>query len=91
MLAGRLASVTSGQGQNLIFFVFAAAVIGGISLDGGRGTVFGALTGVLLLGIISNILTLSNIEAFWVNASFGAIILFALILARATGGAPGRR
>jgi len=84
MLAGRLASVTSGQGQNLIFFVFAAAVIGGIRLDGGRGNVFGALTGVLLLGIISNILTLSNIESFWVNASFGAIILLALVLTRVT-------
>jgi simple sugar transport system permease protein len=86
MLAGRLASVTSGQGQNLIFFVFAAAVIGGIKLDGGRGTVFGALTGVLLLGIISNILTLSQIDSFWVNASYGAIILLALILAKFTGG-----
>jgi simple sugar transport system permease protein len=86
MLAGRLASVTSGQGQNLIFFVFAAAVIGGIKLDGGRGTVLGALTGVLLLGIISNILTLSQIDSFWVNASYGAIILLALILAKFTGG-----
>jgi simple sugar transport system permease protein len=48
--------------------------------------VFGALTGVLLLGIISNILTLSQIDSFWVNASYGAIILLALILAKFTGG-----
>jgi simple sugar transport system permease protein len=45
-----------------------------------------ALTGVLLLGIVSNILTLSQIESFWVNASFGAIILAALIMARLAGG-----
>jgi simple sugar transport system permease protein len=86
MLAGRLASVTSGQGKDMIFFVFAAAVIGGVSLNGGRGNIFGALTGVLLLGIISNILTLSSVDSFWQNASFGAIILLALILAKLTGG-----
>lgn len=86
MLAGRLASVTSSQGQNLIFTVFAAAVIGRISLNGGRGTVLGALLGVLLLGLVSNILTLSNIQPFWINAAFGAIILLALIIARFTTG-----
>jgi ribose/xylose/arabinose/galactoside ABC-type transport system permease subunit len=89
LLMGRLASVLSGQGQNMIFTVFAASVIGGISLDGGRGTVLGALTGVLLLGIISNILVLSRIEAFWIDASFGAIILIALILAKLTSGSSG--
>jgi simple sugar transport system permease protein len=86
MLTGRLASVTSTQGQNMIFTVFAAAVIGRISLNGGRGTLFGALTGVLLLGVISNILTLSNIQPFWINAAFGAIILVALVIARFTSG-----
>jgi ribose/xylose/arabinose/galactoside ABC-type transport system permease subunit len=86
MLTGRIASVTSGQGQNLIFTVFAAAVIGGISLNGGRGTLFGALTGVLLLGVIQNILTLSGIASYWIDACFGAIILISLIFARITTG-----
>lgn len=86
MLAGRLASVTSSQGQNMIFTVFAAAVIGRISLNGGRGTMLGALLGVLLLGLVSNILTLSNIQPFWINAAFGAIILLALVIARFTTG-----
>lgn len=86
LLTGRLASVLSGQGQNMIFTVFAACVIGGISLSGGRGSMFGALTGVLLLGIISNILTLSQIEPFWIDAAFGGVILVALILAKLTSG-----
>jgi simple sugar transport system permease protein len=86
MLAGRLASVTSSQGQNMIFTVFAAAVIGRISLNGGRGTMLGALLGVLLLGLVSNILTLSNIQPFWINAAFGGIILLALVIARFTTG-----
>src|SRR5713101_9410778 len=49
MQAGYVTVVTAGQGSNLIFEVFAAAVIGGISLEGGRGRIIGALTGVILL------------------------------------------
>jgi ribose/xylose/arabinose/galactoside ABC-type transport system permease subunit len=86
MLTGRMASVLSGQGQNMIFTVFAACVIGRISLNGGKGSILGALCGVILLGIISNILTLSNIETFWISATYGAIILFSLILTRITSG-----
>ena len=86
MFTGRLASVTANQGQNMIFTVFAAAVIGGISLNGGRGRMLGALTGVLLLGVISNILTLSQISSFWIQASQGAIILLALLFQRLTAG-----
>lgn len=86
MLTGRMASVLSGQGQNMIFTVFAAAVIGRISLNGGKGSIIGALFGVILLGIISNILTLSNIETFWISATYGAIILLSLILTRLTSG-----
>lgn len=86
MLTGRIASVVSSQGQNMIFYVFAAAVIGGISLNGGRGRLLGALTGVLLLGILQNVLTLALIPAFWIDAAYGAIILMALVLARASGG-----
>ena len=86
MLTGRMASVLSGQGQNMIFTVFAAAVIGRISLNGGKGSIFGALCGVILLGIISNILTLSNIQTFWISATYGAIILLSLIITRLTSG-----
>jgi len=84
MLTGRIASVVTSQGANMIFYVFAAAVIGGISLNGGKGRLLGALTGVLLLGIFQNILVLSQIAAFWIDACYGAIILFALILSWAT-------
>jgi simple sugar transport system permease protein len=86
MLTGRIASVVTSQGQNMIFYVFAAAVIGGISLNGGRGRLLGALTGVLLLGILQNVLTLAQIPAFWIDAVYGFIILVALVLARITGG-----
>lgn len=85
-LAGRTASVTPSQGTNLIFSAFAAAVIGGISLNGGRGTMLGAFFGVLLLAVITNILTLSQIPSFWIDATNGAVILIAILISRATAG-----
>ena len=66
--------------------MFAAAVIGGISLDGGKGTLFGALCGVIVLGLIQNILTLAGVTGEWIGAIYGAIILVALMLARITSG-----
>ena len=68
----------------MIFYVFASAVIGGVSLNGGRGRLIGALTGVILLGLLQNILILSQIAAFWIDAAYGAIILVALIFSWAT-------
>jgi simple sugar transport system permease protein len=85
-LAGRTASVTPSQGTNLIFSAFAAAVIGGISLNGGRGTMLGAFLGVLLLAVITNILTLSQIPSFWIDATNGGIILVAILVSRFTAG-----
>lgn len=86
LMTGRLGSVAAAQGDGMIFTVFAAAVIGGISLDGGKGTLFGALCGVIVLGLINNILTLAGVSAQWIQAIYGGIILVALILARLTSG-----
>jgi simple sugar transport system permease protein len=85
MTAGQVVAVTASQGSNLIFSVFAAAVIGGISLDGGRGRMVGALTGVILLALVQNILILSQIQTFWIDAANGLVILIALALARLIG------
>lgn len=66
--------------------MFAAAVIGDISLNCGKGTVFGAFTGILLLFLIQNALTLGGVPAQWIGSLNGAIILGALALSRITGG-----
>jgi simple sugar transport system permease protein len=81
ILTGRLDSVVTTQGSGLIFNCFAAAVIGGVSLGGGRGTVVGAMSGIILIGVINNLLTLAQVPSFWVQASTGAIIIVAAILA----------
>jgi simple sugar transport system permease protein len=88
VLTGYVGAINANQGDGMIFTVFAAAVIGGISLDGGRGTMFGALTGVLLLAVVENLLTLAQVPSFWIQAVYGAIILVSLMLARFTGGKP---
>jgi simple sugar transport system permease protein len=82
MTAGEVLTVTANQGNNLIFTVFAAAVIGGIELDGGRGRMVGAFTGVVLLGLVNDVLVLRNTSTFWIDAVNGAIILIALGIAR---------
>ncbi len=57
----------------------AAAVVGGVSISGGVGTVPGVLLGTLLLGIIQNALTLINISPFWELAAQGLLILLAVV------------
>jgi simple sugar transport system permease protein len=88
MEAGRVSAVTStqGYGEGIIFPVFAAAVIGGVSLKGGRGNMVGAASGVILLGIVQNILNLANVSSYWIDAINGSVILIALVLARIVGG-----
>jgi simple sugar transport system permease protein len=89
MEAGRVSAVTAtqGYGEGIIFPVFAAAVIGGVSLKGGRGNMIGAASGVILLGIVQNILNLANVSSYWIDAINGSVILIALVLARIVGGA----
>ena len=91
MLTARIASATSGQGEGLIFTVFAAAVIGGISLQGGKGSMVGALLGVVLLGLIENVLGLSQVPSYWVQATYGLITLAALLVNRLTSARETRR
>lgn len=88
MEAGQTSQVSTLQGypEGIIFSVFAAAVIGGVSLQGGRGNMLGAATGVALLGIVTNILNISQVSNYWIFAVQGGVILAALFLARIIGG-----
>jgi simple sugar transport system permease protein len=80
LMTGRLDSAVTTQGQGIIFSAFAAAVIGGVSLGGGRGTIVGVVSGVLLIGVINNLLTLAQVPSFYVQASTGAVIIIAAVL-----------
>ena len=84
VLAGRLQAVTVNLAQGMVFEVFAAAVIGGVSLAGGKGNMMGPLGGVLLLGVITTGLSVMPISSLWVDAVRGVLILAAVVLWRVT-------
>jgi ribose/xylose/arabinose/galactoside ABC-type transport system permease subunit len=73
---------TAGLGYELD--VIAAAVIGGISLTGGRGTILGAIMGSLLMGILRNGLVLLNVSPYWQQFAIGVVIILAVIMDRKT-------
>jgi rhamnose transport system permease protein len=63
----------------------AAVVVGGTSINGGRGTLVGTLLGVALLGTIGTALTFLGISPFWEKAIQGAIIIIAVVFDVAIG------
>jgi len=80
MLSARLTNAMSSMGKGMIFEVFAASVIGGVSLQGGQGNLIGALGGVLLLTTIGAGLNLMDVSVYWIQAIRGFIILIAMII-----------
>lgn len=71
-------SHTFGKGYELN--VIAAVIIGGASLNGGRGKAWGTLVGLVFLGIIINAMTLLNMNEYMKNLVTGLLILFAVLL-----------
>jgi len=80
MLTGYTTIVPPDIAENMVFPAFAAAVIGGVSLFGGRGRISGALGGVLLLGVVQSALQLSGIEAAQIEMAEGMVLLIAILL-----------
>jgi rhamnose transport system permease protein len=72
----------SNTGSGFEFQVIAAVVIGGVSINGGVGTVLGAILGVLLLGCVAAALPLLGIPGTTQSAIYGAVILVALLIDR---------
>ena len=72
------AQPTFGIGMELN--VIAAAVIGGASLKGGSGTIFGATLGAILLSVVSSSLTLLDVSVYWQDIVRGSILLVALLV-----------
>jgi ribose transport system permease protein len=81
ILASRVGIAQPSVGVAFELNAIAACVIGGASLAGGRGSVIGTLGGVLLLGLIDNLLTLYDVQSYWQQVLKGLIIAL-VVLAR---------
>ena len=77
--ASRFESAQTNTALGFELQTVAAAVVGGVSISGGVGTVPGVLLGALLLGIIQNALTIVRISPFWQLAAQGLLILIAVV------------
>jgi ribose/xylose/arabinose/galactoside ABC-type transport system permease subunit len=79
LLASRLTVGTPLMGVSMELEAIAANVIGGVSLAGGRGTVWGTIMGVLILGLLSNMLNLMGVSMFYQDVVRGAVIIIAVV------------
>jgi rhamnose transport system permease protein len=66
-------------GDGLELKAIAAAVVGGVAISGGRGTLWGVLLGMLLLANVNPALTHLHFEPYWEKAIQGLVILFAVV------------
>ena len=82
LYAGRLQSGRFQLGEGDELSVIAAAVLGGTSLFGGKGTVIGTIVGALMIGLINNGLILMGLEFSQQLIARGAIIIFAVALSQ---------
>jgi ribose transport system permease protein len=72
-------STAYGGGTDILFEAITVAVIGGVSLSGGRGSIFGVLAGTALVGVIVNLLTLNNLSLLQRNFTKGVVLILAVI------------
>ncbi len=80
VFAGRVGSVHPGAATGYELTAIAATTIGGTSHYGGIGTVWGAVIGALVLGVLRNGMTLLGIHAYWQQIVEGCIIIVAVII-----------
>ena len=76
-------TATTARGWELD--IIAAVIIGGTSLMGGVGRIWGTMIGVIFLGVIINGMTLLNISEYWQHVARGLLILCAVLLNRLQG------
>jgi ribose/xylose/arabinose/galactoside ABC-type transport system permease subunit len=80
LATSRVGSVQPGQGTGLELQAIAACVIGGLSLNGGRGSVIGIFLGVMLIHTITNVLLLVRAPGFYLEMFIAILIVGAAIL-----------
>lgn len=80
MITARFGSSSLTVGSGVELRVITATIIGGASLSGGEGSVFGAFLGALFMGVLANSLNLLGVDVYWQNFVTGLILIIAVIV-----------
>ena len=80
--ASRLVVASNNAGDKLELQAISACVLGGVSLSGGIGTMSGTVVGVLIMGIVENVMRLKSVDAFYQMVVTGTILLLAVLFDR---------
>ena len=75
IVVSRLMIATGDANEGYEMIAIAACVIGGVSMNGGRGSVVGSIFGALIYGLIVNMLQLLGVSGFWQQAVTGTVII----------------
>ena len=79
-MAARLGSGQPSAADGFEMDVIAAVILGGASLAGGKGTIFGTVIGVIIIGVLANGLTLLDVSSYWQQVVKGLIIVVAVLI-----------
>ncbi|KNC20481.1 ABC transporter permease [Arthrobacter sp. RIT-PI-e] len=82
MLIARVGAAEPAANTTFLLNSVAAVVLGGISLTGGKGNIFGPIVGALLLTVLTNGLTLMNVSQFYQPLAVGVVVILAALLSR---------
>lgn len=91
-IAGILITARTGSGQpisgseGLELQAITAAALGGAALKGGKGTISGTILAVILLGVLTNGMTLLGVNTFWQNVAQGALLVIAVVIQQLRSG-----
>jgi ribose transport system permease protein len=80
IVTSRLDSAQPNAGISYELDAIAAVVIGGTSLNGGKGSIWGTVIGAVIIGVLNNGLVLLNVSPFWQQVVKGGVILLAVII-----------
>jgi len=80
LYASRIATATSTVGVGAELQAITAVILGGASLAGGRGTIWGAMIGVFFMGLMKNVLIISRFSSEWQGIVLGAVLVAAVAI-----------
>lgn len=78
LLSSRLGAALSTSGRGMEMRVITAVILGGASLSGGYGKIWGAFLGALFMALINNLLILSRVSGYWQEVILGIILILAV-------------